>query len=163
MNIQKDTSFLLIRFNNYKMVDFIAEHQSIIKKDGFVWMMKGGKQQDQSKISKLIDNKGYLILRAPKKAGGDYYIAHILESYNGSPTTEMNYPTYYNDMVEDESLWSFDSLVGTWFRVDFIKRIPKDQIKHIKLVSNGKMAEEVLNASMTSTMYVKNDESIVTE
>lgn len=42
----------------------------------------------------------------------------MIDAYNGEPKSDMEYPDYYHEMIDDEKLWMIDSLAGTWFKVD---------------------------------------------
>ena len=161
--VEANTKMLLMRFNAYKNNDFIKAHKEIIDKNDCVWMLKIGRTIQQDKIHSLMRNKGYLVLHAPKRLGGNYYIARIVDSFNGLPSDNMEFPMYYYDMLKDPSVFSLTSLEGTWIKISSIELIPKEHINSIKLVSNNRDVEEVINTTMTPTLYIYNDTEIRTE
>lgn len=157
MIISPQQQGLLMRFSNYKRYSFIDELNRSIMKVGSGWFLKTGKTIPQAKLQPIIQNGGFFILKAPKADGDDYYIAHITESFNGSPKSEMIYPSYYDDMVEDDNLWMMDSLEGTWLKTDYVGRMRIEDIKHLYLCSNKKPADVVAHSTRSSTMYIYSD------
>lgn len=157
IHVEPNSYNLLLRYNNYKKTDFIQEHLACLKSTDHVWILKTGKQLPQAKIKMVLDNGGVVILRAPQSAGGKYYLAHIVESFNGDPSPDMEFPEYYYDMLDDENLWTVESVSGTWFKVDQIEDMPEEAIIHLRLISNGKLADEVIKTTRSATMYVSRD------
>lgn len=163
MRIKSNQKMLLLRYNNYKSTDFICEHSKCIQENHHVWTLKTGKMIPKDKIQSVIDDGGFIVLKAPKSSGGKYHLAHMRSSFNGSPTKEMVYPNYYEKMIADENLWMIDSLEGTWIEIDQIANLPNEAIPHIRLISNGKLADEVIKTTRSATMYVTSDIDFETE
>lgn len=157
MRVKSDQKMLLIRFNNYKSTDFICEHNKCIQDNHHVWTLKTGKMIPIVKMQSIIDDGGFVVLKAPKSSGGKYYLAHARSSFNGVPTREMVYPDYYKKMIADENLWMIDTLEGTWIEIDQISALSDEIIQHIKLISNGKLADDVIKTTRSATMYVTSD------
>ena len=145
---------LLLRYSSYKKHDFISEHRSVIEKHGSVWMLKVGKKIPENKLQKMYQNGGVLYLRSPKNEGEQFYKAKIKAFYSGEPKSNMLFPKYYDEMLNDEDLWMVDTLSGTWFEVVEIKAISQAQAERLKLVSNGKRAVDVLSCTRSSMLYV---------
>lgn len=153
--IKKNSRMLLLRYSNYRKNDFIQEHISCINKDGHVWMLKTGKHLQLEKVRTVLGDDGFLILRAPKSAGGEYYFAHVIDIFNGEVKKEMIFPEYYKDLIMDDKFWMVDSLDGTWFKIDRIEKLPEEGVEKLRLISNGKTVEEVLNRTRSATLYIE--------
>lgn len=146
---------LLLRYSSYKKYDFIQEHQNIIKRYGSVWMMKVGKNIPENKLQTMYKNGGDLILRSPKSEGCKFYKASIKSFYSGKSKSDMKYPEYYKEMLDDEDLWFLESLTGTWFEVERIEEMAIEEAETLVLISNGKRAIDVLANTRSSMIYVK--------
>ena len=158
--IEAKKKCLLLRFGNYREYDFINEHKEVIRKYGYVWMLKVGKCIPQSRLDEVFDENRALLLKAPKSIGGKYYHAEVDDYYRGEPRMDMPYPPYYSKMLSDEVWWNVDSLYGTWLRITAISELGKENIEHLYLFSNKKPVESVLSSTRTSTLYVYSDLSI---
>lgn len=157
MEKTKEDCMLLLRFSNYKKYDFIEEHMKLIKNEGYVWLMKAGRRLPQDKIAELYRNGGTLILRGSKSAGAKFYKLTVEEYMDGRITKDFSYPEYYEEMITDDSFWFMESLTGSWFKIISIVEMNDEEKQQLVLVSNGKKAEDVLNKSMSSILYVKYD------
>ena len=157
MNVENGTKMILIRYNIYKNNDFISEHKLILSAQEHVWILKTGKEIPETKLHAYVGDGGYLVLRSPKSQGGNYYLAHVVDSYNGEPKRDMKYPDYYHEMIDDEKLWMIDSLAGTWFKVNKIERINDSTVSKLRLISNGKNVDEVIRTTRSTTMYITCD------
>lgn len=154
MTIEANKAMLLIRYNNYKKTDFIEEHNKVIASNGYVWMLKTGKTIVEAKLKKVLEETDILLLRAPKKDGGKYYITNIEEYRYGDSEAGMKFPKYYKNLVEDEALWEIDSLSGTWLKIGPIREMPKEVVSKFQLISNNKNIEDVINSTRSATLYV---------
>lgn len=157
MVIEANKAVLLIRYNNYKKTDFILEHNKIVSDKGYVWMLKAGRKLVESKLLKVINETGVVILKAPKNSGGNYYYAKIQDYRFGIQSRDMISPDYYKILVDDESLWQIESLDGTWLKIGEIKPLSINVIERFKLISNGKKVDDVIRSTMSSTLYIQND------
>ena len=157
MQIKANEKMLLLRYSNYKKFNFIEEHQKTLAAEGTVWMLKIGKKIPETKLKDIYEHGGVLILRSPKASGSKYYAAQIKKCFNGEPDFEMLYPEYYETMLDDDDMWTMDSLEGTWFQVTAVKELSEDAAFHFFLISNGKPVEEVLSSTRSSMIYIKSD------
>ena len=157
MQIKANQKMLLLRYSNYKKYNFIDEHRKILAEEGTVWMLKIGKNIPEYKLKEIYAEGGLLILRSPKADGSKYYAIEVTSCFNGEPDFEMIFPEYYETMLDDEDMWTMDSLQGTWFKVTSIKELPEEVSSHFSLLSNGKMIEDVLNSTRSSMIYIKSD------
>lgn len=160
MVVEAGKCSLLIRYNNYKKTNFIEEHNKVVSVNGFVWMLKAGRRLVDSKVSKVINETALLILKAPKSSGGDYYYAEVLDFRYGDQENKEESPDYYENLVEDERLWQIDSLTGTWLKIGAIKSLDKSKAEEFKFLSNGKRVVDVINSTMSSSLYVCSDKKI---
>ncbi len=160
MIIEKDKKIMLLRFSDYKYYDFIAEHLKIISETGHVWAIKVGKSIPTTRLNELFREPNYLILRGPKHKGGKYYVANVIEAFNGLPRNDMKYPDYYEKLMKDINMWLVSSMEGTWFCLTEIIELPVDVIPFFRLTSNNKLVEEVLNSTRSSIVYVSSERDI---
>lgn len=151
MNREK---ILLLRYNNYKKVDFIDAHQSVIVENGFVWMLKIGRKLPVINLQSIVDGSRKIILKAPKKFGGKYYKVDLLDFYNGDALDDFCYPEYYREMLEDDSVWMMDSLSGTWLKVKNFIQLSDNDISKLRLLSNNKLVEDVIKSTRSTVLYV---------
>lgn len=150
----KKEKILLLRYNRYKMSDFIEAHRHIIDKNGFVWMLKIGKRLPALSLQSILDGSKTIILKAPKGDGGQFYKLDLLDYHNGDALNDFCYPEYYEEMVEDEEVWMLDSLSGTWLKVKNIVQLSDADINKLRLISNDKLANDVLNCTRSAVLYV---------
>lgn len=160
MLIKTNQKMLLLRYTNYKKYNFVAEHQKVLDEEGTVWMLKIGKNIPEAKLKDFYSDGGILILRSPKASGSKYYAVEIDKWFNGEPDFEMVYPEYYEKMLDDEDVWTMDSLEGTWFKINSISELPDSASSHFSLISNGKMVQDVLSSTRSSMIYIKSDINI---
>lgn len=157
MEIQPKKKMLLLRYNNYKNNDFIEAHNGVVDKNGYSWMLKIGKDITKFKLEQVMSDGGLLILKAPKSAGGLYYISTIIEYYFGENKKDMVFPGYYHDMVNDVNLWQMSGLEGSWLKVERIVPLPDGFEKNLTLVSNSKKVDEVVKRTRSSMLYVQSE------
>ena len=160
IEIKKGTPLLLVRYNKYKKYDFVQEHEKCLGSKHNAWMLKTGKRMPEIKLKEIMDGGGWLILRSPKSSGGIYCLAHVVSTYYGEPDLSMHSPDYYNEMMVDDSLWMFDSLVGTWFEIDSFCLVNDDFKNHLQLISNRKYVEDVIKTTRSATLYVELDADV---
>jgi|GEM_PF-2017642 hypothetical protein len=158
MKISKGKEILVLRFNNYKSWNFIEEHQKLIEANGDVWILKGGRPITATRINEIMeDGVGFLVLKEPKKDGGNYYIASIDKIVTDDPTPGMKYPSYYNDMLYDYDCLAIESLYGTWIHIKEIVPLSNEVIKHLHLLSNNKLLDPVLSSTRSSMLFAMPD------
>lgn len=145
---------LLLRYNRYKRSNFIEAHQKIINEKGSVWMLKIGKRLPMISLQSIMDGSRTIILKAPKRDGGQFYKLDLIDFHNGDVLSSFCYPKYYEEMVEDENFWLLESLSGTWLKVNNIIQLSDADINSLRLVSNDKLAKDILNRSRSAVLYV---------
>ena len=150
----REEKILLLRYNRYKRSNFIEAHQRIINEKGFAWMLKIGKRLPAISLQSILDGSKTVILKAPKGDGGQFYKLDLLDFHNGDALSDFCYPEYYKEMVEDEDVWMLDSLAGTWLKVKNIIQLSDADINKLRLVSNDKLAKDVLNRTRSAVLYV---------
>lgn len=160
MVVEAGKCILLIRYNNYKKTDFVEEHNKVVGTNGYVWMLKAGRRLVDNKINRVVNESALLVLKAPKSAGGEYYYAEIFDFRYGDQAKKEESPAYYKNLVEDEQLWQIESLTGTWLKIGAIKSVNKSKVEELKLLSNGKSVVDVINSTMSSSLYVYSDKKI---
>lgn len=154
MKIESNINMLLFRFNNYKMYNFIEEHLEVIKNNNYVWMLKVGRKSNMSKIKEILDNGGYMLLKAPKNHKHQYFIAKFCEVIDSEPEDKV-YPTYYNDILDD--LYADEQ----WFKIEFIKPLKEEDMNNIVLQKNNEKVESVIAKTRTAVMFVKNISELI--
>ena len=157
MIIPPNTNMLLFRYNNYARTNFITEHKLIIDNCDYVWMMRLGKRTSPEKLRRVTEDGGYIVLKAPKKNGDHYYLAHYMDVVSELPDDSAHMPAYYSKLIEEGYL--FDTGIQV-FRVDYIDEIPLKQTACLKLHLNGKPVSEVIQQTRTAVMFIENSEQI---
>ncbi len=156
MHIDKHKKMLLFRYSNYRRTDFIAEHNKVISKNGYSWMLKAGKKSSTDKIDRVLADGGYLILKSPIKEGNNYYVAIFDSFVENNPDDKNGYPEYYKYFMDD----MYDALAYQWFRIRGIYRMDASQADKIVLQTNNKRIPEVLETTRTAVMFVQSTDII---
>ena len=150
MKLDKDKTMLVLRVNDFQSIHFIEAHQDLINRHGTVWMLKAGRSLASKSLSTIKNEGNYLILKEPKKAGGRYYLCHILDVYEGPAKKDMVYPSYYQQLDSVNI-----SLRGTWLLIEGIIPINEDVLDYIVLVKGGKRMTEIVNSTRSPILFVK--------
>lgn len=162
MLVGKGQRLLLLRCRQFGKYDFVEEHNAISAIRGNVWLLKTGRAISSTKMQDIMNESRCLVLKQAKADGGKYYWAELLNVHEGAPSKEMCYPAYYSEM-----LLKFDGdlskLNGTWLQIGPIHRLPSGYEKTLLLIKNKKSADEILNRSMSSTLYIYANEQLVLE
>ena len=161
--IKANALILVMRVNDYKDHQFFKDHDCVMKDVGYVWMLKVGKRIPELRMQDVLKGGGHVIFRGSKASGGKYYYAHVEEVKYGTPDVSMVFPEYYCSMVSDPSLWTLDSLDGTWLKLTSLQEMRSELIQNIKLISNGKSVDEAMKSSMTSFVYAKSTQDLVVD
>lgn len=151
MKIEASKKMLVIRYNNYNNFNFIKEHTKLIDEKGYVWVYKVGKMIPNSSLESVLDESGKIIFKAPKKDGGNYYLASFQGYSNGIPPIDRNYPEYYSEMLNMELI---SNLKGTWLKISKIVLLQKEEVEMLYLCKNDKSLVEIVNSTRTSILYV---------
>lgn len=160
MIISKDTSMLLFRFRSYGKNNFIESHKKILGEEEYVWMMKLGKRTSTDKLQNILDEGGWVILRAPKAEGSKSYVARFV-AFSEEEPEDMIYPEYYQEILDDEENEYFEGNAKTqWFKLVLITEIDEMTAEKLVMVKSEKMVNEVIGTTRTAVMFVKNSEEI---
>ncbi len=158
MIIDKDTEMLLFRFSNYKSYSFIEEHISVLRKAGYVWMLKLGKRSSMEKLESIKERGGWLVLRSPKADGGKSYLTRFTEIVEGDPK-DNTYPEYYDTFLnvtgEEELYYSIEPAYQ-WFKIEFITSIDNKVTSCFVVAKTEKKLDDVINTTRTAVMFIKN-------
>lgn len=153
MIIKKDERLLVLRIGEYKKYSFIDEHANVIRKHGFVWMLKLGKAIPNGALDNTIGINSVVLLREPKRVGGKLFLCKCTEYRNGEVLPNYLFPTYYEEMFS-EYYWLSSS--GTWLCLTSIIPLDEEYYDTLVMAQSGKPLIQVLNETRTSMMYVKN-------
>lgn len=160
MIISKDTNMLLFRFRSYGKNNFIESHKKILGEEEYVWMMKLGKRTSTDKLQNILDEGGWVILRAPKAEGSKSYVARFV-AFSEEEPEDMIYPEYYQEILDDEENEYFEGNAKTqWFKLVLITEIDEMTAEKLVMVKSEKMVNEVIGTTRTAVMFVKNSEEI---
>lgn len=157
MVIRAKTRMLLFRYNNYKKHSFIDEHKGVIKHAGFVWMMKIGKRTNTDKISDILSDGGFLVLRSPLRDGGGFYLCKFTDVKEKLPDQGAYVPDYYTEILNDEEFYGRDH---QFFKVDWIVPMPEMHSSKLVLQLNGKNVNDTIKRTRTAIMFVMNESEI---
>lgn len=160
MKIPANKCIMTIRYTQYRSIDFIAEHKKLIDRHGSVWMLKVGRKIPIISLEEVARESGLIILKAPKVAGGKYYIAPLIHYHNGMPLQDFNYPKYYEDMIDSQREYEI-SLDGTWLEIGRIVSLPADALNSMLMKKSGKKLLDVIGSTRTSIMYTVCEKEIV--
>ena len=163
--IKENTQMLLFRFRDYKSKDFIEEHTRILLEKGFVWMLKAGKKTSERKLRQILDDGGWMILRAPKSKGSKMFLAQYT-TFQCIEPKETIYPTYYTDFInqdDDEDEYYRDNTVLQWFRLISLVPFPEKSKQCIVLSKSFSPVDNVIKTTRTAVMFVTNIDKITLE
>ena len=161
MKISKDTNMLLFRFRSYGKNNFIESHKKILYEKKYVWMLKLGKRTSTEKLRDILDEGGWLILRAPKSEGSKSFIARYVAFSENEPE-DMIYPEYYQEIIDDEESEYFEgNSIMQWFKINLLTEIDEVTADMLVMAKSEKKVNEVIGATRTAVMFVKNTQEIV--
>lgn len=103
LTFQKGMVYPLIKVMTPPNIDFITEHETIIKEKGYVWFCRFGK--NNMKINSLKNCEKSLFIKESEKNGGNVYVAEYDIIKDGAESVENNYPSYYNNITQIKGLW----------------------------------------------------------
>ena len=121
MIINENTKILLFRFSNFGKNSFIAAHMEILKKHGYVWMLKLGKRSSVERLNEIKENGGWIVLRSPKADGSKSYIAKFSDISEEEPVNKV-YPGYYKEIFNesDDKDYFNSNITHQWFKIEWI-------------------------------------------
>lgn len=155
--IKAGSRIMVMRYNSVSGVDFVKAHNDVTATQGACWMLKLGHKIPSSSLNQTIDAGGALILRTPKKEGDKYFLCRLLGYHQGSPTDEMKYPTYYEQIFQGDP----QAKDGSWIRIGEINQLNCDVARGLKLLKNDKPLHQALAETRTVVLYVYSDSEIV--
>ena len=140
MKINKGTPCLFLRISDFKKYNFLEEHKKILDKEGFVWLLKFGKNVKPDYLKELKNNKGGLILKSSPKNGNQFYYCLFDKT---EVDDSLKFPNYYNEVFEHENYY-LEDLVKTqsWFRITKMFPIDDNLLKNIETCSSHKLLKE---------------------
>ena len=103
LDFQPDGVYPLIKIATPMEIDFFQEHQNIIEKKKYVWFCRFGK--NNMKIESLENCEKILLIKDSEKKGGNVYIAKYDLVKAGNFSVKNDYPTYYEDILQNKGLW----------------------------------------------------------
>ena len=161
MKILKDTNMLLFRFRSYGKNNFIESHKKILNEKKYVWMLKLGKRTSTEKLRDILDEGGWLILRAPKSEGSKSFIARYVAFSENKPE-DMIYTEYYQEIIDDEESEYFEgNSIMQWFKINLLTEIDEVTADMLVMAKSEKKVNEVIGTTRTAVMFVKNTQEIV--
>ena len=160
MKIPANKCIMTIRYTQYRNIDFITEHKKLVDRFGSVWMLKVGRKIPIVSLEEVARESGIIILKAPKVAGGQFYIAPQISYRNGMPLKDFNYPEYYEDMIDSQKEYEI-TLDGTWLEIGIISPLPADALNSMLMKKSGKKLLDVIGSTRTSIMYAVCESELV--
>ena len=157
MFIKKQNPVLILRISNFRSFSFVEEHTKLLAAGEGVWILKTGKLIPEKALSSIIEAGGTLFLRTPKKQGGRWYLSHFDKYRIGEPSSDMNYPAYYQLLCSQEEI---QSLYGTWKQKKKIEEVGEDVVSHLTLRANGHSVLDIINTTRTAYLYAESDVNI---
>ena len=152
MVIKENTNMLLFRFRDFGKYNFIETHREFIEKNGHVWLLKIGKKTSSEKIAEILQEGGWMILRSPKADGSKSYVVKFVDYSEKTPEDGM-FPNYYEEVLNSEDFWE---ATCQWFMIDRIISLCDESAKTLVMAKTEKPIEEVIGATRTAVMFVKN-------
>lgn len=152
MVIKENTNMLLFRFRDFGKYDFIDTHREFIEKNGYVWLLKIGKKTSSERLSEIQREGGWMILRSPKADGGKSYVVKFVSFTEETPNDGM-FPEYYEEVINSEDFWE---ATCQWFKIDRIISLSDEFSKTLVMAKTQKPIDEVIGATRTAVMFVKN-------
>lgn len=122
----------------------IAEHQKLIKKNGYVYYGKMGTPISEKNIKMLLDQEEVknLLIHSGKAERYWVYVDKIIKE-----KPELNeFPEYYHDISDN---------FKTWFRVNKIEEAPKNIMGLCKVASSGATLGEASKHSMSPYFIIE--------
>ena len=159
MEIKQHSKILLFRFSNYKRISFIEAHKKVLLRKKYVWMLKVGKKASKSKLESIIDDGGWMVLRAPKADGGVSFIARFTEVTDCKPKNNA-FPDYYNEFLHSDVSFDYDMSSEQWFKLDYIEELSEKDADCFTLEKTGKSVNDVIGTTRTAFMYITNERHI---
>lgn len=162
MQIEAQTDMLLFRYKSYAKTDFINEHISILKDNGYVWMLKVGKRTSLDRINHILKAGGWMILRSPKVDGSKFYLAKFTEMSEDEPEDNV-YPEYYQEILDDDDNLVFETLNYQWFKITMLIELDEVYSKTLCMSNTNKKVIDVIDTTRTAVMFIRNESAITYE
>lgn len=158
--IKKETPHIFVRISDYEKYDYIEEHNNILKKEGYVWLLKIGKTINRKYLSDVVKSNGGIILKTTAKKGNKFYYADLLDTDINNDDNPI-YPKYYDEYLYYSGYdISYAKENGFWFKISNLREISNDIVSKFILNGNKKeMLDYAINTRVVH-MYVSNKEDI---
>ena len=129
--IKENGIYPLIKIATPNGCDFLDEHLQIIKKYGYVWFCRFGK--NNMKIQKLQDANHIMFIKDIEGNGGKVYIAEFDKIEQCPAVSNDLIPHYYKDITKYK---------GVWFRITKIEEFSRKKLEEyfVVNVSNGSVS-----------------------
>lgn len=134
---------VVLRVNYYKGYDFVEEHNRVLI-NGKVWVLKLGKVIPEWRLKKLMEESVWIFFRTDKKHGSRFYISKFVDYHVGKPKDKMNYPDYYDEMIEALSYTMDVSDSGTWLQVEKLSEMSSEQVSSLVMNNSNEKVRELL-------------------
>jgi hypothetical protein len=143
MKIKQGAICPLIKIKSPKGVDFYLEHNQLIKKNGYVWFCRFGK--NNMKKETLEQYAPYILIKESGIKNGGLYIAKY-SKITETPSHAKVVPLYYSKI---------NQLPSMWFKVNELERVDYSTIisSFIGNASGGSI-QEILR-TMCPAFYVR--------
>lgn len=74
-----------------------------------------------------------MVLKIDKRHGGMYFITNLYDYHIGMPSSGMNYPDYYTEMIDTLSYSRDISDDGTWLLIGKNKPLKESEVEKLVL------------------------------
>lgn len=143
---------IVLRINYFKDYDFVEAHNNALT-NGKVWVLKIGKTIPEKRLKSLKEENGYIVFRTDKKHGSRFFIAKFVDYCIGSPTKDMRYPDYYQEMISMLSYSRDVSDSGSWLQIEKIKEMDIEQINSLVMDNSSEKVCKLLERCSSSFVY----------
>ena len=90
-------------------------------------MLKLGKRTSTEKLQNILNEGGWLVLRAPKSEGSKSFVARYI-AFSEEEPEDMGYPEYYQEIIDDDESEYFEgNAISQWFKLDLITEIDESK------------------------------------
>lgn len=147
MFIKKNSEIFLIRLNTTGYNNAINDHIELINKHGYVWLQKRGRKARIERLTDVLVQGGYIIIKEPKHNGDRYFIGQFVEVADQLPNEENTYPDYYNKYKNYENR-------SQWFKITSLTQLNNDDIEELYFASSKEKVTNIINSTSTAFMFV---------
>lgn len=146
--IEQGNKHLMIKISSPIDISFYDEHIDILKKEGYVWFCRFGK--DNLKIDEIGNDGKYIFIKESKANGGKCYLAEYECLQRNIPVS--GYPKYYDGIQKERNLW---------IKVISLKILPEGFEASFRASSSGGELSSIYR-SMCNAFYITAQEKYET-